>query len=142
LHRLFVGSEGLLGIVTEATLKLIPLPPFRANLAVGFGSMKNAVRAVQSIFAAGFLPCALELADEFTLAAAAKRTGSKRLGGCKAHLIVELDGQKKSVRGEIAAVEKSSAHKPFHRARARRTPNAKKSGNPPRIFLLRSATPA
>ena len=39
LHRLFVGSEGLLGVVTEATLKLIPLPPFRACLAIGFGSM-------------------------------------------------------------------------------------------------------
>ena len=54
LTKLFVGSEGLLGIVTEATLKLIPLPPFRATLAVGFGSMKNAVGALQSILAAGF----------------------------------------------------------------------------------------
>ena len=68
--------------------------------------MNSAVRALQSIFAAGFLPCAAELADEFTLAAAAKRTGSKRLLGCKAHLIVELDGQENSVRGEILAVEK------------------------------------
>jgi glycolate oxidase len=114
LHRLFVGSEGLLGVITEATLKLIPLPPFRATLAVGFSSMKNAVGALQSILAAGFLPSALELADEFTLAAAAKYTGSKRLGICKAHLIVEIDGQKRSVHGELPAVEKVvHKHKPL-----------------------------
>jgi glycolate oxidase subunit GlcD len=106
LHRLFVGSEGTLGVITEATLKLIPLPPFRANLAVGFGSMKNAVRALQAVFAAGFLPCALELADEFTLAAAYKRTKSERLRGCRAHLITELDGQENSVRHELKDLER------------------------------------
>src|SRR5208282_2050256 len=106
LTRLFVGSEGLLGVVTEATLKLIPLPPFRACLEVGFDSMKNAVRALQAILAAGFLPCALELADAFTLAAAYQRTKSKRLRGCRAHLIVELDGQENSVRRELKDLER------------------------------------
>jgi glycolate oxidase subunit GlcD len=105
LHRLFVGSEGLLGVITEATLKLIPKPPFRANLAVGFATMTDAVETLHAIFRAGFLPCALELADSFTLAAAYKRTKSERLRGCRAHLIVELDGQTQSVRREIREVE-------------------------------------
>ncbi len=106
LHRLFVGSEGLLGVVTEATLKLIPLPPFRACLGVGFGDMRAAAKSLRAIFAAGFLPAALELADEFTLRAAVKRTGSKELAGCGAHMIVELDGQEASVRRELRDLEK------------------------------------
>lgn len=101
LARFFVGSEGMLGIVTEATLKLIPLPPFRAALAAGFSNARDATRAIQAIFRAGFLPCALEVADAFTLAAAHKRTGSQRLSGCNAHLIAELDGQERSVRAEL-----------------------------------------
>lgn len=114
LHRLFVGSEGLLGVVTEATLKLLPLPPFRANLAVGFAATPDAVRALHAILAAGYLPCALEIADAFTLAAAYQRTGSERLRGCRAHLIVELDGQEKSVRNELKDVERIvRSHRPL-----------------------------
>jgi FAD/FMN-containing dehydrogenase len=103
--RLFTGSEGMLAVITEATLKLLPLPPFRASLAVGFGSMRQAVRALQAILAGGFLPAALEMADAFTLAAAFARTKSPRLKGCQAHLIVELDGQERSVRSEVRDVE-------------------------------------
>lgn len=110
LHRLFVGSEGLLGIVTEATLKLIPLPPFRANLAIGFATTRDALATLHATFAAGFLPCALEVADEFTLAAAYRRTKSEKLRGCKAHLIVELDGHEKSVRGELKDLERIVRH--------------------------------
>ena len=107
LHRLFVGSEGTLGIVTEATLKLLPLPPYRAALSVGFRSMKAAAQTIREIFRAGFLPCALEVADAFTLAAARRRTGSKMLDGCQAHLIVELDGQRRSVLQEIKSLRRN-----------------------------------
>lgn len=106
LHRLFVGSEGMLGIVTEATLKLLPLPPYRAALSVGFATMNAATQALKIIFRSGLLPSALEIADAFTLAAAQKRTGSKLLSGCDAHIIVELDGQEFSARHEIKMLEK------------------------------------
>ena len=105
LTKLFIGSEGMLGVVTEATLKLLPLPPFRAALGIGFERMENALDTITNIFNAGFLPCALELADHFTLAAAQKRTVSAMLSGCKAHIIVELDGQARSVRSELKDLE-------------------------------------
>lgn len=106
LARLFVGSEGLLGIVTEATLKLLPLPPYRACLAVGFESMRAAARGLAGVFAGGFLPSALEIADAFTLAAAERRTGSRLLAGCRAFLILELDGHTRSVRSELRELER------------------------------------
>jgi glycolate oxidase len=79
----------------------LPLPPYRACLSCGFSSTRAATRAIRQIFAAGFLPCALEVADSFTLAAARKRTGSRQLEGCQSLFIVELDGHEKSVRAEI-----------------------------------------
>ena len=106
LARFFVGSEGLLGVGTGATLKLLPLPPFRACAGMGFASMRQTARAIQAIFRAGFLPSAVEVADAFTLAAARERTGSRLFDGCKAHLIVELDGQEKSVRSELGQLLK------------------------------------
>lgn len=104
LHRLFVGSEGLLGIVAEATLKLLPKPPFRACLSAGFRSMKAAAGAVRRVFSEGFLPAALEVADEFTLAASARRTGSRLFAGCQAHVIAELDGRERAVRSDVLAL--------------------------------------
>ena len=105
LARLFVGSEGMLGVVTEATLKLLPLPPYRACLGVGFDSPQTAARALGAIFAHGVLPSALEIADEFTLKAATQLTGTRIFKGCQAYLIVELDGQEASVKGELKSLE-------------------------------------
>lgn len=105
LARLMTGSEGLLAVVTEATLKLLPLPPFRACASIGFESMKGATRCIGEIFRAGFLPSALEIADAFTLKAVLQKTGSRMLAGCRAHLIVELDGQERSVRSELRQLE-------------------------------------
>lgn len=104
LVGLFTGSEGMLGVVTEATLRLLPLPPARAALSAGFVSMRAATKAIHAVFAAGFLPAALEVADHFTLnAARAFRPGAKFPPG-QAHLLIELDGQATSVRSEIRAL--------------------------------------
>ena len=101
LVGLFVGAEGMLGLVTEITLRLIPAPPSRAGLAASFRNASAAAAAVQHLFREGFLPSALELADRFTLEAARRHLGPKRLPKGNAHLLVEIDGQPASVRSEI-----------------------------------------
>jgi len=104
LMGLFVGSEGMLGIVTEVTLRLLPFPPARATLSAAFATAPQAAEAVQAIFAAGFLPSALEIADHFTLEAARRDLGERIVPEGNAHLLVDMDGQEESVRSEAAAV--------------------------------------
>src|SRR6478672_13248156 len=104
LIGLFVGSEGMLGVVTEITVRLLPLPPARATLSAAFATAPQAAEAVQAIFAAGFLPSALEIADHFTLEAARRDLGKMLVPEGNAHLLVDLDGQEGSVRSESAAI--------------------------------------
>src|SRR6266404_1016377 len=106
LIGLFVGSEGMLGVVTEIILRLLPLPPARATLSAAFASAAQAAEAVQAIFAAGFLPSSLEVADHFTLEAARRDLGKMIVPEGNAHLLVDLDGQEESVRSESAAIRK------------------------------------
>ena len=101
LIGLFVGSEGMLGVVTEITLKLLPLPPARATLSASFASMSEAAATVQKIFAEGFLPAGVELADAFTLEAARRDSGAADVPDGNAHLLVELDGQAETVQLEM-----------------------------------------
>src|SRR3954454_1582656 len=104
LIGLFVGSEGMLGVVTEITLRLLPLPPARSTLSAAFATMPEAAAAVQKIFAAGFLPASLEIADSFTLEAARHGSGHALVPEGNAHLLVELDGQEQTVEQDAEAI--------------------------------------
>jgi len=121
LIGLFTGSEGMLGIITEATLRLLPLPPARSALLAEFTSLPKAAAAVHKILGAGLLPSALEIADPFTLAAA--RKANPRAPRCESLLIVEFDGQPAAVKAELALASRllrasASRLTPAHGARA------------------------
>ncbi len=101
LVGLFTGSEGMLGVVTEATLRLIPKPASRGMLAAIFPDYALAAAAVQAILNSGHLPSALEITDAFTLEAARKRLGAEVFPPGNAHLIVEIDGRPAAVTSEL-----------------------------------------
>jgi glycolate oxidase subunit GlcD len=107
LRGAFVGSEGTIGIVTEATVRLVPLPEQVATLLVPFRDLVEACRAVSGIIATGTVPAALELLDDRTIAAV---EASVYAAGypldARAVLLVELDGQTDAVQAERACVER------------------------------------
>jgi glycolate oxidase len=69
LTHLFVGSQGTLGITTEATLRLRPAPPPKQTMLAFFGTLDAAGTAVAAMTRAGLEPCTLELMDRVTIAA-------------------------------------------------------------------------
>jgi glycolate oxidase len=101
LVGLFVGSEGMLGIVTEATLRLLPLPSARGSVSASFDTIDPAAAAVQNVLLSGYLPSALEIADRFTLEAARKHLDRQVVPSGNAHLLIDLDGQEPAVRIEL-----------------------------------------
>jgi glycolate oxidase len=104
LIGMFVGSEGLLGVVTEATLRLLPRPPARASLSASFRTFRQAADAVQAVFRGGFLPAALEIADAFTLKSAREHCGTAIVPAGKGHVLIDLDGQAQSVKSEAESL--------------------------------------
>ena len=98
LSHVFIGSEGTLGIITEATLRLLPMPPPKLTLLAFFETVRQAGEAVADITRQGVIPVTLELMDGFTIRAvdAALRLGLDSEAG--AMLMVESDAG-----GEAAA---------------------------------------
>jgi glycolate oxidase len=93
LTHLLVGSEGTLAVVTEATLRLIPLPRFRRLLFAPFPDLDAAARGIPALSRARITPSAVELMERAALAAAERHLGQSIPGGdAEASILVEIDG--------------------------------------------------
>ncbi len=91
LTALFVGSEGTLGVVTEVTLQLLPLPREIVTALVTFDALESAAKAVSAVLAGGILPRTLELLDEMAIRAVDGKA-FRFPDQTRAAVIVEVDG--------------------------------------------------
>jgi len=92
LTTLFVGSEGTLGVVTKATLRLLPLPEAKQTLTAAFSAMSAAAHTVSDIIGAGIVPTTLEFLDGASLAAVERHVGLGLPLSAEAFLLIEVDG--------------------------------------------------
>ena len=101
LTQLLVGSEGTLGIITEATLRLLPAPPAKLTMLAFFASVPDAGEAVAGITRDGIVPVTLELMDRFTIRAvdAALHVGLPEDAG--AMLMIESDAGGAAAESEL-----------------------------------------
>jgi glycolate oxidase subunit GlcD len=104
LTRLLIGSEGTLAIVTEATLKLTPLPETRRTLQAVYGDIHSATAAVVAIMGQPVIPCALEFMDNASIEMIRNYSQAHLPHGAGAMLMIELDGQEAGMDAAVAAV--------------------------------------
>ena len=96
LTRLLVGSEGTLAVITKMALKVLPLPPARTTVAVGFVSEEEALASLNEILCEGLLPAAAEFMDETALLATEALDPE-----IKGLLLLEFDGPEAGVKEEV-----------------------------------------
>ncbi|CAM2061286.1 glycolate oxidase [Desulfovibrionales bacterium] len=104
LVRLFVGSEGTLGMITQLTLKLLPKPEATASVLVGFSTEAAALTAAGRVFNAGILPVALEFMNIEVLDCLGRLGPVPWPGNIVAVLLLRLDGYIKALPLEVARV--------------------------------------
>ncbi len=98
LTQLLVGSEGTLGIITEITLRLIPLPPHRVMILVPFASLEDCAAAVPAIMNAGITPSVLEFIEREAIAITEEHLSTRIPNDdAAAQLLIELDGSDEGV---------------------------------------------
>jgi glycolate oxidase len=103
LTRLMCGSEGTLGIITEITVRLVPLPPAKATLQATFSDLDDAAKTVSAIIGSGIVPTTLELIDRVILDVIGDYGGAQFHEDAEALLLIEVDGEEVLVekQGEI-----------------------------------------
>ena len=105
LMALITGSEGLLGIVTEVTVKLLPSPEKAQVIMATFDNVQTAGDAVGGVIAKGIIPAGLEMMDSPAIIAAEAFAHAGYPTDAKALLLCELDGSAAEVQEQIAEVE-------------------------------------
>ena len=92
LHHLITGSEGTLAVMTEITLRLLPLPPYRRTLLAAFDSLDGAAEAALQVEATGFRPSAIELIEHAAVQLAQEMIGASiPHADAAALLLVEIE---------------------------------------------------
>ena len=97
LTRLLIGSEGTLAIITEAELKILPLPPVTHTIRAFFKNHQTACQTIQSISAQPYTPCAIEFIDHHALELIRKHSDISIPGNANAMLMIEIDGDDDSL---------------------------------------------
>ncbi|QGU31842.1 FAD-binding oxidoreductase [Thermochromatium tepidum] len=92
LTRLIIGSEGTLALITEARLKLTPLPEAKRTLRATYADIHSAARAVSAIMAQPVTPCALEIMDGSAIEMVSRYSELDLPDGAGALLMIEVDG--------------------------------------------------
>ncbi|MCR4347586.1 MAG: FAD-binding protein [Sulfuricaulis sp.] len=104
LTRLIIGSEGTLAIVTEATLKLTPLPESRRTLQAVYASVRTAAAAISRLMSQSVTPCALEFMDAAAIEMIRNYSQAELPRGAGALLMIELDGPEAAMETAVATV--------------------------------------
>lgn len=104
LTRLFVGSEGTLGVLTQLTLKLLPKPISTVTLYASFPSFDGGIRGADAVLAAGILPRALEYMDADVLKVASVVSEIPHDPSVGSALLIEVDGSEASCQEEARLI--------------------------------------
>jgi glycolate oxidase len=101
---LMIGSEGMLGVVTEVTVKLTPVPSHCQVILASFNQLEHAGDAVSAVIAEGIIPAGFEMMDSHAIQAAEDFVGAGYDTNAAALLLCELDGTEEEVRHCIEQV--------------------------------------